>query len=400
MSNRELQPFQFACPVCEERITFTIGCENGDLIGAEDILDFEGPFKGKNHFVDLHLDFPVYFGEYVMGMTTFLRVVEEIGLDASSHLARRLEILNMLYPFKRDLERVIIQYQKGDIVKFKKACAKIPGVTFKGDKRQDIIATLYSATSIMSSPFTLYEENKELATGFSNLYAFLHSNKKTQAIEFINEITKNKFLINLHHDCLTLYPKIMEMELPLRPAFFYDYLKKEEYSTVPARVSTAYFDSCNNYYKDLAETFSRQLTLLAGLNNLLKRGDHNEFEPSLKITETKKPRRELASLNKFADIDLGSKIKFIDDSFYNINMSAIDSRLRNGIAHYKYTYKESTQIITYYPSKEGMERLKSEEISFMQFLRKTLLLFREVHNLNHLIKATLFYCVLILKKDV
>ncbi len=47
-----------------------------------------------------------------------------------------------------------------------------------------------------------------------------------------------------------------------------------------------------------------------------------------------------------------------------------------------------------------MDREKGEDISFMEFLRKTLLLFREVHNLNHLIKATLYYSVLILKKDV
>ena len=81
-------------------------------------------------------------------------------------------------------------------------------------------------------------------------------------------------------------------------------------------------------------------------------------------------------------------------------MNAIDNRLRNGIAHYKYEYRESTQIITYYPAKEGMERVKSEEITFMEFLRNTLLLFREVHNLNHLIKATLYYGVLILNKNV
>lgn len=111
-------------------------------------------------------------------------------------------------------------------------------------------------------------------------------------------------------------------------------------------------------------------------------------------------RKELSSLNKFADVDLGSKIQFIDDCFYSIETKAIDNRLRNGIAHYKYEYNESTQIITYYPTKEGMDREKGEDISFMEFLRKTLLLFREVHNLNHLIKATLYYSVLILKKDV
>lgn len=193
---------------------------------------------------------------------------------------------------------------------------------------------------------------------------------------------------------------LLNLELPLRPALFYDYIEVEKYRPVPARVSTAYFDTCNNYYKDLAEVFARQLTLLAGLNNLLKRGDHNEFEATLKLNKKNEFRKELSSLNKFADVDLGQKIQYIDDCFYTINITAIDNRLRNGIAHYKYEYKESTQVITYYPAKEGMERTKSEDITFMEFLRKTLLLFREVHSLNHLIKATLYYIVLILKKDV
>ncbi|HEM8865016.1 TPA: hypothetical protein U2R11_002244 [Providencia stuartii] len=398
MSNRDTQPFQFACPVCEERITFVFGTKNDHLTGAIDIPEFDSPFTGKNHFVDLHLDFPVYFGKYQKGITTFFRVISEIGQDSYFHLAARLELLNNLHPMERNLERIITQYKQGNISNFEKSCAQIPNIKLKSHKKEDILAALYSATSIMSSPFTLHEENENLAINFPKIYMYLHENHTEKTIDFINEIISNKFLMNLHYDCLSLYPKLIKFDLPLRTAFFYDYINEDKYRPVPVRVSTADFDLCNNYYKDLAEVFARQLTLVAGLNNLLKRADHNEFEASLKMTKKQGIRKELISLNTFADIDLGQKIKFIDDCFYSINKEAIDSRLRNGIAHYKYEYKESTQKITYYPSKEGMERNKYEEISFMEFLRKTLLLFREVHNLNHLIKATFFYEILILKK--
>jgi hypothetical protein len=400
MSNRDVQPFQFACPVCEERITFTIGSEKSDLTGASDIIDFKAPFTGENHFVELHLDFPVYFGKYTEGMTTFFRVMDEIGQDAYSELAHRLEILNMLYPMQRELERVITQYKKGDINNFEKVCEQMPMANLKSHRKEDVLASLYIATSLMSSPFTIHEQNKELVKGFPLLYQCLHNKHKDNVISFVDEIINNQFLKNLHFDCLGLYPRLVELDLPLRPAFFYDYIEVDKYRPVPARVSTAYFDTCNNYYKDLAEVFARQLTLLAGLNNLLKRGDHNEFEATLKVNKRGESRKELLSLDNFADVDLGQKIQYIDDCFYTINMQAIDSRLRNGIAHYKYEYKESTQVITYYPAKEGMERIKSEQITFMEFLRKTLLLFRGVHSLNHLIKATLYYTVLILNKDV
>ncbi|WP_337029445.1 hypothetical protein [Pantoea agglomerans] len=134
MSNRDIQPFQFACPKCEQRITFTIGDDKGDLEGATDSLDFKWPFKEKNPFVDLHLDFPVYFGKYVKGMTTFFRVMDEIGQDAFSHLAFRLEVLNKLHPLKKELESVITQYKKGDIKNSRRFVKKSLVLTLKPRK--------------------------------------------------------------------------------------------------------------------------------------------------------------------------------------------------------------------------------------------------------------------------
>lgn len=400
ISNRDIQPFQFACPQCEERISFVFGQSDGELLGATEVEDFEGPFNGENPFVDLHLDFPAYFGTYVMGMTTFLRVAREIGRESYQHLNQRLNMLNILYPMQNDLRSVITQYKRGDIDNFQKTCSKIPGVSLKSRKKEDVLAALYSATSVMSSPFTIHEHSSEISSKASDLMMWLHQHHHKKTIAFIDEILGNGYLKNLHHDCLSLYPKLIAMDLPFRSALFYDYANTEELGRIPARISTADFDACSNYYKDLAEVFSRQLTLLAGLNNLIKRGDSNLFDSFLKLTKAQKVRPELESLNSFANVDLGSKLVFIDDCFYRIDMNAIDNKLRNGIAHYKYEYKESTQLITYYPGKEGMSRDKYHEISFMDFMRKSLLLLREVHGVNHIMKAALFYCVLILKKEI
>lgn len=399
MSNRDIQPFQFACPQCEERISFTFGKADIELQGATEIA-FEGPFQGDNSFVDLHLDFPAYWGKYEMGMTTFLRVTQDIGMDAYHHLNHRLHMLNALYPLHVDLRSVITQYKRGDLENFERACSRIPGVELKSRKQEDVLAALYSATSIMSSPFTIHENNSELSKEAPKMLLWLHANYPEMTLKFLDQILDNGFLKNLHQDCLSLYPRLIAMDLPFRPAFFYDYTTDDQLGGVPARVSTADFDVCSNYYKDLAEVFSRQLTLLAGLNNLLKRGDSDSFDESLKRTKAGKSRPELDNLNTFANIDLGNKIGFIDDCFYHIDMNAIDNKLRNGIAHYKYDYQESRQIVTYYPSKEGMSREKFHETSFMDFIRKSLLLFREVHSINHVIKATLYYCVLILKKNI
>ncbi|MGU5528978.1 hypothetical protein, partial [Aeromonas caviae] len=86
--------------------------------------------------------------------------------------------------------------------------------------------------------------------------------------------------------------------------------------------------------------------------------------------------------------------------FYRVAAEAVDSRLRNGIAHYKYEYTESTQLIKIYPTKEGLERKNFDEIYFLEFMRKILMLFREVHNINHMIKAIHYYCIFIFKIEV
>ncbi len=400
MSNRGVQPFQFACPICEETISFTIGSSNGELKGAADIKDFTAPFQGKNPFVDLHLDFPVSFGKYKMGNTAFMRAVSELEEDALSHLTLRLSTLNKLYPKQRDLQRLVTQYKRGDIKNFEKVCADILEIGLKSNKKQDVLAALYSATSIMSSPFTIHEHNKELSQNMPKMLQGLHNNYHDKTLEFIDKIIANSFLKNLHHDCLGLYPKVIALDLPLRPVLYYDYTNFDELCKIPARVSTSDFDTCNNFYKDLAEVFSRQLTLLAGLNNLVKRGDFDLFSNSTRFNNKGAPIKEFSSLDSYANVDLGRKVGAIDDSFYIIDTDSIDNKIRNCIAHYKYEYKESTQLITYYPSKEGMKREKHYSLYFIEFMRKSLLLFREVHSMNHIIKSLLYFRILVHGKDI
>lgn len=393
MSNRNIQPFQFACPKCEERITFVFGAtQDGSVSGATE-EKMNGPFKGENPFIDLHLDFPAKVGKYEMGHTTFMRVVDEIGSDAYCHLNSRLNLLNYLYPKQPDLRTLIIQYRRGDIDNFATACTRIPNVTLTSNKEEDVIAALYSATSVMSSPFTIHEHNKELSQEFPHLYQSIYENHPMKFEEFFRKIVDNGFLRTLHHDCINLYPKIVALELPFRPAFYYDYHPTGNLGAVPTRVSIADFDTCNNLYKDLAEVFSRQLILLAGVNNLLKRGDFDTFDDSVRLNRRGVPVKEFASLDDYADVDLGRKIGAIDDAFYAIDSTAVDHKLRNSIAHFKYEYRESIQLIKYYPGKEGMERTKCHEIYFIEFMHKTLLLFREVHSLNHLIKTSFFFCI-------
>lgn len=399
LSNRDFQPFQFACPVCEQRITFNILDDDLNLQGASNIIDFKGPFTGENPFIDLHLDFPASFEPYEQGKTAFMRAIANIGEVAYFMLKEKLDMLNILYSKNRELQQLITQYNRDDFKTFKKSCKRLLNIPVTSSKRQDIIRALYTATSIMSSPFTIHEHNEELSEEMPHIFYIIYQNHKDKLLEFIDRLLSTGFLKNLHSDCLSLYPKIISLDLPLRPTLYFDYAKTDETSKISGRVSAADFESCSNLYKDLAEVFSRQLTLVAGINNLLKRGDCDEFAESVKLNKKRELIKDFASLDNFTNCDLGKKLETIDDPFYITDKSAINNQLRNAIAHYKHQYTESSQLITYYPSKEGMKREKAYEITFIEFMRNLLLLFREVHSLNHIIKSTMYYNIFILKRD-
>ncbi|WP_204247766.1 hypothetical protein [Kiloniella litopenaei] len=380
---------------------FTLGTQESNLSGAIEIKNFKGLFDGQNPFVDLHLDFPASFETYKMGGTTYMKAVEELGAEAIGNLSYRLSMLNLLYSKQRDLQRLITQYKRGNIKSFKKICNdfEIPEITLKSEKKEDVLAALYSVTSIMSSPITIHAQNEELSKKIPLILQDLYEKYNKNTTNFVNKIIENQFLENLHHDCLDLYPNIVSLDLPIRPTLYYDYINSSEHSKVPARVSTSDFGTCSNFYKDLAEVFSRQLVLLAGLNNLHNRGDHDLFDDKVRLNKKGKIIKEFSSLNSYANVDLGKKLGAIDNPFYQIDKQAIDNNLRNSIAHYKYDYDEASQQIAYYPKKEGMQRNIEHSLYFIQFMRKTLLLFREVHNLNHVIKSLLYFKIFILRKE-
>jgi hypothetical protein len=101
------------------------------------------------------------------------------------------------------------------------------------------------------------------------------------------------------------------------------------------------------------------------------------------------------NLHGFADLAFGQKDDYIDDNWFSFSDRVADNQLRNAIAHYKTDYDEITQKITYYPRKEGMKQEKSEEIFFLEFMRRMLVAYREMNRLHQLIKSLFYYHYLI-----
>ncbi|TBN14853.1 hypothetical protein EYC79_07455 [Agrobacterium cavarae] len=350
-----------------------------------------GPFDPQYDFVDLHLDFPVAFGTYVPGQTPYLQAATRVGpINADAHRVR-LGIINEEYKKYPQVAELISKYAKGYYGPFAEYAKKRFKIQVKSDKMEDVNATLYKVVSHYVRPFTLPDDTSEIVRMLTKVLIDLMQSKPEAIAAFLQELFDTDFLSNLQRDCLKLYKPIFEAELPLRPALFLDFDKTSIDRKTAMRVSSQDFLDYREVYKDMAEVLNRQLVLVAGVGNLIERSDHNAF--AMRVSRQQK-HLQPASLSDYADVALGNKLQDLDSAWYTVDPLAHDNELRNAIAHNKIDYDDVSQVITYYPKMEGMEREKKREILLLDYMHRLLALFREMHRLHHLVKC-LNYALLI-----
>jgi hypothetical protein len=404
-SNRDVQPLSFACPHCASLLNVTLSLSQGSNNGFKfkscrvSSNQPKGPFEGKNPFVDLHLDFPVRSGKYIKGNTPYMMAMQDLqstsGGDAEAIIEKmqfhngRLNQLNSFYQQSDQIKAILRLYFGNNKQLFRKRV----GEFLKLDqgtsvKPQDVNASLYSFISYVFLPFVKFNEVHEVVHGFVSLIRRLHS---PELGNFMVQIIDSGFLANLQKDCLNVYPEIYDAEMPMRAALYLDLTEGASSAKTAARISTMEFKSYKDLYKDLVEIFSRQLTLVAGINNLIHRNDHNSFKPI--------DGGSLSSLEKYSGKTLTEKFKYLDECWYELDTKAIVAGVRNAIAHNNVEYNAVTQEITYYPEGGGIKQATSETMYFLDFMRLILVLFREVHNLHHLIKCLFNYEFLIQRRQ-
>jgi hypothetical protein len=357
--------------------------------GAQDVK-VEGVFDNSRPFIDLHLDFPVYMGEYVMGMTPFMRAVTQVRPEDYQLHSFRLNILNSIIENMIFFRNCLKFYRSGKVKPFIRCASERLGAKNKSELPQDLNATLYTVIAQTMLPFARPGENADTVGKINAVLLELLKNGKAQLDEFSDELERSGFLKAIQNDCLEVYPRILEAEMPLRPVLFFDFDCDFRSMAIPVCISTADFEDYKDLYKDITEIVSRQLVLVAGVNNLKKRGSFNDFLPGIGLASNGRDFTP-ASLNDFSDLPFGRKLDYIDDTWFELEDAATDNQLRNSIAHYKTDYDDVLQILTYFPCKEGIEERRSERMMFIEFLHRILLAYREMHRMHHLIKALLYY---------
>lgn len=402
MSNRQYQPFSFLCPKCETAIEmdFIDDVPKSLLNASWGVLERSKIISGEYCFIDLHLDFPVWSTGYIPGFTPYMIAAKNIdadkevvdGVPAVEIVRMRLDVLNHYGGRFNEVKQLLRLYPRANKELFRRKASEFLDEDFGSSLLpQDINLLLYSVLSRVTSPFLEEEAVLEVTKGFPQLLLHLSESSDNNFSIFFDYIRDTGYLDAIQRNCLSLYSKIFEIELYLRPAIYLDFSSGNDDKKSSAKISRLGFDKCKDIYKDLAEVFGRQLILVAAINNLLKRNDFNLFKS--------KDGGVLSSLDKFADKVLADKFKYLDECWYKVDANILNAGVRNSIAHYSFKYDEVSQVVTCYPEKEGLKQESAIEINFLSFVRMILQLFREVHYLHHLVKALFYYEYLVLNKS-
>lgn len=386
LSNRAHQPLRFRCKSCGAPIDITltpdfeaITCDI-QVAGAKQIP--RGAFTPEVNFVDLHLDFPASFEPYRMGHTPYMKAIARIGHQSMQLHAMRGNYLNEVHEASSAIKALFVLYANDKRDLFREKVWVFLDKKMPCDSQLDMNRALYFAIEKAFFPFTEPSKNVDAVEKITRFQMRLEKKDKAALNGFMTEVVDSGFLRNAQIDCLEIYPRIIDIELMLRPALFLDFDRTYRNQVVPYRVSALEFNDAKDLFKDMTEIMSRLLVLVAGMNNLNRRGNHNHFAPS---------KHTPVNLEAYVDLPLGLKLQQIDQPWYRVNADAIDNQLRNSIAHYKAEYNEITQELVYYPKKEGFEQSAAIRMHFLDFSRKLLEVFRELHRLNHLTKCLFVY---------
>ena len=326
-----------------------------------------------------------------MGQTPYMMAMEDLqsaaeGDHEKAHAmmqfhSLKLNMLNELSKQSETIKRLINLYHGKNKQLFqKRACEFLEQDEEVSLRPEDVNATLYKVIAKAFFPFTVFREGREISEGMPS---FLCELNRERLGSFIDEIYDSSFLGTLQRDCLRRYPRIYDAELPLRPALFIDLTENTASEKIATRVSSQDFSGLKDLYKDIVEVLGRQLVLVAGLNNLYHRGDSDEFKPI--------DGGSLRNLRRYAGRRLSDKPKYVDNCWYNVSHEVFNFDLRNAIAHNNVNYDGVEQRVTYYPGGGGLEEPEEKAISFLEFMRLVLVAFREMHNLNHVIKSLMYY---------
>jgi hypothetical protein len=376
LSNRRVQVLSITCKEC--------GAVSSIEVSETQNIKVSGIKQSSNepqYHIDLHLDFPVFEHEQHPLISPFMMSTMMGGsLNTSKH-ANDMHLLNKIADNIIEIKNTLNFYLRKKYKIFSRKVSLYLGIEEINPNKIQAEMLLFKYLFEIIEPFNDLDSTNKSIDLFLEKFKNLKNTSENELNAFIKEIKKSKFIDIGIDDSVKIYKQILLKEVIFIPSLFIEYIKDRDNNKTPFLLSTKDFEYISDLFKDISEVLSRQLVIVAGINNLLKRNNHNEF----KVVLSKKNKNlEPKSLKDYANLDFGRKLEFIDASWFPISTKIADNQLRNSTAHYKWEYDSATQVIKYFPKKEGLERSASNELYLIEYCKKIIESFRVFHELNFL----------------
>ena len=199
-------------------------------------------------------------------------------------------------------------------------------------------------------------------------------------LDYIHNVLTDDLCNKIRNEISDLTIRFVE----LREYFFY---ANNELTAFDSFAGIQDFTKLKNFYTDCFEFIGRTSHLIFRLQNFFERGNQNSVPAG--------SPKNITTAATFAALDHGQKLDVLKLSVEIepklIYTKSFDSRLRNGINHFKAKLDNKTQIVSYYPVTKKPD--EEYQIKYIDFLNLSLDSFNSVLKIGQLIKFVTIYKV-------
>jgi hypothetical protein len=286
----------------------------------------------------------------------------------------------------KDLARAYIRFDKPVIEKLVK---KIIGDLFPDDIfiyniELDYHRNYFLTLNYLVFPWIDFDNHSDFVTWLSNNIFNETNISNADILDFVQNITTDDVCDKILKDVSELTIRFVD----LKENFFY---ANNEQSGTDSFAAVYNFTQLKNFYTDCFEFIGRTSHLIFRLQNFFERGNQN--------TVPSGAPKNIITAATFASLDHGQKLDVLNLSNEPIPKLiysfSFDSKLRNGINHFKAKLDNKTQIISYYPLTKRPD--EENQIKYIDFLNLSLDSFNSVLKIGQLVKMVIIYKLAIKK---
>jgi hypothetical protein len=306
-------------------------------------------------------------------LTPFMRAFQTMGADGYLKFSQRTkQFLHMAkneWPRVRRINELWLN-RKLDLLA-KDIRDFLPADGFPMSDEFDCLRGVRALTVRFLSPTLDEEQFERCGTLRGEVLSKATPDQRKAVKEFANHLAERKLLGRFEERILALTAAFVDRFKYLVPAFglrFYEDRPDDLFEQ--SCITTASFDDLKQFFVDGFELATDLLVIIIGRNNVFHRSDWNAMTDK---------RRDVKTLAEFESKTKGERVQFLErgEVFDWILEPALDSKIRNAIAHNAYRYDNATQAITYYPHGNEVESNR-HTLHMAEFAEKCLRLFGAV----------------------